>query len=96
MKVKNHMDRRMVEINDTRIWADEFAWDGCHKLYIVTDQESRDQLEGYGYDFFNIAELQECWDSSCMLKFISDASLNCNYINQGHEGRVKITLGAEK
>jgi len=91
MKVREHQKRQTVEINDTRIWADEFAWDGCHKLYIVTDQESRDQLEGYGYDFFPINELKECWDSSCGLRFISDASLNCNYISQSHEGEVRIT-----
>jgi hypothetical protein len=92
MKVKDVMSRQTVTINDTRIWADEFAWDGCHKLYIVTDQQARDDLEGYGYDFFPIAELKECWDASCGLRFISDASLSCNYISQAHEGPVRISI----
>ena len=81
----------MIGINDTRIQADEFAWDGCHKLYIVTDQDSRDELEGYGYKFFPIAELKECWDLSCALKFISDASLSQSYIPQDYEGDVRIS-----
>ena len=80
----------MVTINTSRVWADEFAWDGCHKIYIVTDQASRDELDGYGYNFFPIDELKETWDESCGLRFISDASLNQDYIPQSYDGKVRI------
>ena len=80
-----------VQINDTVIFADEFAWDGCHKIYVVTDQESRDELEGYGYDFYPIDELKEVWDLSCNLRFISDASLSASYIPQCYEGTVRFS-----
>lgn len=89
-KVKDPLDRQMVAINGTKIWADEFAWDDCHKIYIVTDQKSRDQLEGYGYDFHPISELVNAWNHSCSLRFISDASLGCIYVSQFPEGPVEI------
>lgn len=94
--VKDPMDRQMVVVNGTRIWTDEFAWDGCHKIYIVTDQESRDQLEGYGYDFFPIDELQDAWAHSCSLRFISDASLSVDYVSQFEDenGPITISIGA--
>jgi len=91
-KVRPLQEREMVRINDTLIRSDEFAWDGCHKLYVVTDQEARDQLEGYGYDFFPIDELKDCWDRSCGLRFISDASLSCDYVSQSFEGTTRITV----
>lgn len=87
-KVKDPMDRQLVTINGVQIWADEFAWDTCHKIYIVTDQESRDQLEGYGYEFFPIDLLEECWEGSCNLRFISDASLSCNYVSQFEDATI--------
>ena len=83
MKVNKREDRQMVTINDTRIRADEFAFDGCHKIYIVTDQKSRDELESYGYEFLPISELQGAWDISCGLRFINEANLNAAYVPQG-------------
>ena len=81
-RVRPHQERAIVEINDVRIWADEFAWDTCHKIYIITDQESRDELVGYGYDIFPITELEQAWDASCGLRFISEANLNATYVTQ--------------
>lgn len=89
-KVKDPMDRQLISVNGITIYADEFAWDECHKIYIVTDQESRDQLEGYGYEFFPINELEDAWQASCFLRFISDASLSCDYVSQCHESYVEI------
>ena len=31
--------------------ADSIAWDGCHKIYILQDQEQTDQMKNYGYDY---------------------------------------------
>lgn len=84
MIVQEREKRKVVYINGTKVRADEFAWEGCHKIYVVTDQASRDQLVEYGYTFYPIAELQEVWDSSCGLRFISDASLNQEYVEQGY------------
>ena len=90
--VKPHNERQIVQINDILIWADEFAWDGCHKIYIVTDQQGRDDLEGYGYNFFPIDELRECWDLSCSLRFISSANLDATYVPQFPEYPVEISV----
>lgn len=83
-----------VRINDIEVRADEFAWDHCHKLYVVTDQESRDLLEGYGYDFYPVSKLQWAWDRSCGLRFISSANLEETYVPQFHPGSATITQEA--
>lgn len=81
-----------VTINDHTIEADEFAWDGCHKIYVVTNKESRDELAYYGYDFFPIAELQEAWDTSCNLKFINSADLVDSFVPQFFEEETGSTV----
>ena len=85
MKVRHSTDRQIVRVNGTKVWTDEFAWDECHKIYLVTDQVSRNKLEGYGYEFFPINKLKDVWDDSCSLRFISDASLSQSYISQFEE-----------
>jgi hypothetical protein len=85
----------MLRINGTEIEADEFAWDGCHKLYVVTDQHSRDELESYGYDFYPVAELPRAWELSCWLRFIQNADLTHQYVGQGddedHDIEIEVT-----
>lgn len=75
-----------VTINDQTIEADEFAWDGCHKIYVATTEEGRDELASYGfYDFLPVEELQRAYDESCPLRFISSADLKDSYIPQFFE-----------
>ena len=76
------MDRKVVYINGTKVRADEFGFDGCHKIYVVTSQQGRDDLESYGYDFYPIEMLEQKWEESCFLRFISDADLHCDYVPQ--------------
>ncbi len=81
-----------VTINSTVVDIDEFAWDGCHKIYLVTNQEGKDQLVEYGYDFFPAKDLPEVWENSCALKFISSADLKIQFVDQAYEGEVNIKV----
>lgn len=56
------------------------AWDTCHKIYILLDDEQVEKMRGYGYDPLITAdqmtpdemmsEVLEWFDSSCSLRFI--------------------------
>lgn len=66
--------------------AHSIAWDGCHKIYVLLDEEQTALMESYGYreddsqmylasEFASTddlyAWLQNWWDESCGLRFIS-------------------------
>lgn len=58
--------------------ATHFAYDGCHKIYLIrTTTEFADMLgAGYGQDdIFPVSQLPQAWEDSCALKFISPADL---------------------
>ena len=38
-----------MKINGIEITAKEFAYDGCHKIYLIESQEQRDEADSYGY-----------------------------------------------
>ncbi|MBP3708273.1 MAG: hypothetical protein J6J36_06675 [Clostridia bacterium] len=52
----------------------EFAFDGCHKIYLITSEEGRADLLNNGWvetDFRPIDELEETFYNSCGLRFIN-------------------------
>lgn len=70
--------------NNVEEWLDEakgIAWDTCHKIYILMDNEQVEQMREYGYDVLFTAEektptemtllVREWYDDSCMLRFVS-------------------------
>lgn len=63
--------------------ATSIAWDGCHKIYILMDEQEHQKMIGYGYGdddsmlvridgdiHFAFGLLQSWYDNSCELKFI--------------------------
>lgn len=80
-----HTARHRAEINDVTVWADEFAWDGCHRIYVVTSPESRAEMLDLGYQLRPITELPDIWDRSCPLRFISSADLTIAFVRQMQE-----------
>jgi hypothetical protein len=75
--------------------AKGIAWDTCHKIYILMDNEQVELMRGYKYDPLITAdqmstdemfELVEDWyDSSCSLRFIEAVSTNHINPNAGFE-----------
>lgn len=72
-------------VNDHTITAKEFAWDECHKIYLINSEEDREKLIGYGYNLYPIKGLKKAYESSCMLKFIQDAFDFRDIVGQGEK-----------
>lgn len=69
-------------INGKAFEADEFGYDGCHKIYLCDSEEGKRQLAKYGYDFYPIEDLPSKWASSCPLRFIQSGDLSVSYVRQ--------------
>ena len=52
--------------------SEGMVFDGCHKIYIMMDRESFDEMMVYGYDVAapNGDTIRRWWDESCGLRFI--------------------------
>lgn len=48
-----------------------FAYDGCHKIYILEDDNDLKEAKKLDYDVFPIEEIEDKYNQSCSLKFIS-------------------------
>lgn len=81
----------MIYVNGKEIKGDKFVYDGCHKIYIIEDYEdlvSCQELWGElvnGRDIFDIGLLEDYYNNSCPLKFISNWKLDTEYVKQDEE-----------
>jgi hypothetical protein len=72
-----------MKINKKEIVAKSFAYDGCHKIYLLDNEEQWEDALANDYDVYPISKLQEKFESSCSLRFISPWDLSKrNYVNQ--------------
>lgn len=92
-----------VIINDVVVNAEEFAFDGCHKFYLIagaTDKARtywKSQLIEQGRyeagDIYPISCLREKWDEcECELRFMNTADLSISIVPQFYQGGVDIVL----
>ena len=70
-----------MKINGETIKAEEFAYDGCHKIYLIEDKQDREEAS-CGYDILPISELEYTFNKSCGLQFISNWKLSKSYADQ--------------
>lgn len=77
-------------INDVEVKTDKdlFAYDGCHKIYIIEDDNDIKEAQELEYDLLPISELENTYNTSCPLKFISSWKLNKRYVKQGEDNVV--------
>lgn len=50
--------------------CDRFAWDGCHKIYLITTRDQAYDAFGYDYDLLDISLIKQVYEESCPLRFI--------------------------
>lgn len=74
-----------MKVNNKEILGDKFAFDGCHKIYIIEDNLDEKEAIDYGYDIYELKDLKDIYENSCSLKFISNWKLNINYVKQFEE-----------
>jgi hypothetical protein len=71
-----------MTINGQTTTAKEFAYDDCHKIYILESENDRDEARSAGYDILPIKELEETFNDSCGLQFISSWDLSKHFVDQ--------------
>lgn len=71
-----------MKLNGIEVVGNEFAYDGCHKIYIIEDENDRKDALECGYDILPISELLTKYNRSCELKFISNWKLTKKYVGQ--------------
>lgn len=69
-------------VNGQEIKSREFAYDGCHKIYLIEDVKDRQEAISTGYIINPIMDLPETFESSCELRFISNWKLTKRYVQQ--------------
>lgn len=66
-----HLDSDLLALNTFDTKANEFAFDGCHKFYLIQTKKDRaDSLER-GYDLYPMNRLPSMFQCSCPLRFIN-------------------------
>lgn len=60
----------MFKINGEEITAQWFAYDGCHKIYLIENMDDMEDAEAEGYSVSPIRYLLECFVYACPLRFI--------------------------
>jgi hypothetical protein len=75
---------KTIEIQEALETAKGIAWDTCHKIYILMDDEQMTLMNSYGYDpLISSAEMGpdemlttiESWyENSCGLRFVDSVS----------------------
>ena len=72
-----------MTINGKTINAKLFAFDGCHKIYLLDDKAAADDARNTGYSILPIEELPAAYANSCSLRFISNWNLDLpDYVRQ--------------
>ena len=71
-----------MKINNHTTKAKCFAYDGCHKIYLINSESDKQNALEIGYDILSITELQETYNDSCQLRFISNWKLTKQYAEQ--------------
>lgn len=72
----------MRYINGQAITAYGFGFDGCHKFYLIENEDDERVLREYGYRLYSIDGLPRAWADSCPLRFIDAADLSKTYVSQ--------------
>lgn len=71
-----------IRINDVDVLGDQVAFDGCHKLFVIEDEDDLTQMVEFGYDIHPIQELPALYAGSCPLRFILNVKLDKTYVDQ--------------
>lgn len=71
-----------MKINGKEIKAKQFAYDGCHKIYLIEDTDDLKEAKDIGYDIYDIELLKETYDDSCSLRFIDNWKLTEQIVPQ--------------
>ena len=69
-------------INYREVIGTEFAYDGCHKIYVLEDVTDKQESMEIGYHIYPIGQLEEVYENSCSLRFINNWKCDKTYVGQ--------------
>jgi hypothetical protein len=78
-----------MNINSKQTKAKHFAYDGCHKIYLIDDTLDKEEASDSGYDILPISKLRDTFEESCSLRFISDWKLKNQYVEQFEDALIE-------
>lgn len=87
----------MITINGMETDARLFAYDGCHKIYLIETKDVSEHVrmieeaEELGYRIELVDDLVEIYNNSCGLRFISDWKLTKQFVRQFHSDLYETT-----
>ncbi|NBW21396.1 MAG: hypothetical protein EBR82_76905, partial [Caulobacteraceae bacterium] len=61
---------------------EHFAYEGCHKIYLIENQNDFEDARSSGYSIYPICQLEQTYEDSCDLRFISNWGLSKQYVRQ--------------
>lgn len=76
-----------MKVNNKIIKGDKFAFDNCHKIYIIESEQDLIEAKEMGYDIYDINYLPTAYRDSCELKFISNWQLDTQYVQQCEDAK---------
>ena len=78
-----------MKINNIDVIGNKFAYDGCHKIYIIENDDNLNEALKYGYGIYDISMIEEKYNESCSLRFIQNWNLNMYYTRQFEDATFK-------
>ncbi len=74
-----------MKVNGQTIKGIGFAFDGCHKIYIVANEAESNEAKEMGYQIYPLNRLPGVWRDTCPLRFISSWDLTTYYVKQDEQ-----------
>lgn len=83
------MDKKLMINGCTIEHNGYFAYDACHKIYILRNKSEEEEAKSLDYQILPIGQLELAWDRSCPLRFICYWSLE-PIVRQSEEADIKV------
>ena len=74
-----------MKVNGFELKGRRFAYEGCHKIYIIENEEESKEAIDIGYNLYSIDELEDIFNKSCSLRFINSWDCEKRYVKQFEE-----------
>lgn len=78
-----------MKINGLKVVGDYFAYDGCHKIYVLESEKEKKEAQEVGHVIIPITAIKKVYRASCFLKFIKNWSFTTTYAEQGRKAEFK-------
>ena len=57
-----------MKINNVEVIGNRFAYDGCHKIYVIENQEDEQKSRECGYEILDISQLIKTYNGTTSRK----------------------------